>query len=245
MKPIISKGISIVLPCLNEAKSLPRVLKAALAILAKSDLPGEVLVADNGSTDGSQEIAKKFGARVVPIQLRGYGAAVDGGIRSARYEYVIFCDSECTYPMARILALIATLRAGRAEFVLGSRLKGNIKKGAMPFLNRYLGTPLLSLLIRLFYRIPVSDCNSGMRALKKSVYEKLGLKCPGMEYASEMLIRVGQLRLKYAEVPIDYCKGLGARKPHLRRWPDGLRHLQLIFLKRFTNDSAPSRRKAA
>jgi len=214
---------------LNESETISRAVREAVLGIRNSGLQGEVVVADNGSSDGSQAIAIDAGARVVPASLKGYGAALDTGIRSALYDYVVFADADLSYPFAEIPSLIAPLRDTGAEFVLGSRLLGTIQSGAMPLLNRYLGTPILSLLIRRLYNIRTSDCNSGMRAVLRQRYLDLGLRCPGMEYASEMLIRVSQRNLRYAEVPISFHKDQRNRPPHLKRWRDGWRHLRFIL----------------
>jgi len=190
---------------------------------------GEVVVADNGSTDGSRQLAEAAGARVVPVEARGYGAALDAGIKSARFSVVVFGDADMSYPFNELSKLVQPIFEGRADFVLGSRLRGSIARGAMPFLNRHLGTPVLSFLIRRFYGLPISDCNSGMRALLSRRYRDLGLRCPGMEYASEMLIRVQQKGLRYGEVPIGFRKDQRTRAPHLRPWRDGWRHLRFIM----------------
>lgn len=222
------EGLSVVIPCLNESETIERAVKAGLEGVRKSGLSGEVVVADNGSTDGSQEIATRAGALVVPVKIRGYGAALDTGIRAARYEYVVFGDADLSYPLEDANTLIEPLRRGEADAVLGSRLGGSIEDGAMPTLNRRIGTPVLSWLIRRIYALPTSDCNSGMRALRRSQYENLNLVCPGMEYASEMLIRMAGTRVRYREVPIGFRKDQRNRAPHLKRWRDGWRHLRFI-----------------
>lgn len=219
----------MVIPCLNEAETISRAVKDAIAGIRAAGSSGEVIVADNGSSDGSRGLAAAAGARVVPVPLRGYGAALDAGIRSARYSCVVFADADLSYPFENIPVLVPPLRNGNTDFVLGSRLRGTIEKKAMPLLNRRLGTPVLSFLIRFLYGLPTSDCNSGMRAMLTSKYRELNLLCPGMEYASEMLIRAGQKGFRYREVPIAFRKDQRNRPPHLRRWRDGWRHLRFIL----------------
>jgi glycosyltransferase involved in cell wall biosynthesis len=222
-------GVSVVIPCLNEEKTIGQAVKSALKAIRGLRMSGEVIVADNGSNDESTEIAKKAGARIVEVPIKGYGAALHNGIQAAKYKWVAFADADLSYPFENLPTLIQPLKNGTAEFVLGTRLNGVIEPKAMPFLNRYLGTPVLSFLIRFFFGLPVSDCNSGFRALLTAKYDELNLTCPGMEYASEMLIRVTQHGLKYAEVPIRFCKDQRDRPPHLNRWSDGWRHLRFIL----------------
>lgn len=225
--------VSIVLPCLNEEKSIVSCIEEIKTTCDNAGLNYEVVVADNGSTDKSAELAEKAGARVAHIKERGYGSAVNGGILAAKGEIVVFADSDCSYPFAKIPQLIKPVQDGEADMVLGNRLAGPIEEGAMPFLNRYFGTPALSFMIRLLYPIGVYDCNGGMRALRKSEYARLKLCQPGMEYASEMLIRAGQERLRYREIPIGLRRAHASHVPHLRRWRDGWRHLKTIVTGRF------------
>lgn len=229
MRPAGTLGISVVIPCLNEAETIARAVTEARQGIDESGYPGEVVVADNGSTDDSRAIATSHGARVVPVPARGYGAALNAGILSARYACVIFGDADMSYPFREAKFLAKPILDGNADFVLGSRLGGTIAPGAMPTLNRYLGTPVLSTLIRWLYKMPTSDCNSGMRALARARYPELNLNCPGMEYASEMLVRASLSKWRYAEVPINFRKDQRSRAPHLRRWRDGWRHLRFIL----------------
>ena len=222
-------GLSIVIPCLNEEKTLGQSIWEAKNFLSTFQIPGEVIVSDNGSTDASREIALNSGARIVLVKQRGYGAALNSGIRKSNYSIVAFADADLSYPFSNLKALIDPLQNETAQCVLGSRFVGSIEPGSMPILNRYLGTPLLSFLIRFFYKLPVTDSNSGMRALKREVYDSLNLKSSGMEFASEMLIRIAQERLIYKEVPITFVKDQRQRLPHLKRWQDGLRHIRQIF----------------
>jgi glycosyltransferase involved in cell wall biosynthesis len=222
-------GITLVIPCLNERETLSRVIAEAFAGLARSGLDGEVIVADNGSIDGSREIALRSGARVVDVPIRGYGAALHYGILAAKYSVVAYADADLSYPLLQIPALVQPLLDGESDFVLGTRMKGKIANKAMPLLNRYLGTPVLSFLIYRLFGLKTSDCNSGMRAFKRESYERLDLKALGMEYASEMLVKVSQTHLRFKEVPIDFRKDERKRAPHLRPWRDGMRHLKLLL----------------
>jgi len=223
------RGVSVVIPCLNEAGTIGQAVDEAFCGIEAAGLPGEVLVADNGSTDGSISIAQQQGARVVDVPERGYGAALHHGICSASFDYVVFADADMSYPFIEISSLIQPLLEGRSNFVLGSRLLGKMEKGAMPLLNRHLGTPVLSFFIRLLYGLELSDCNSGMRAFPRSIYPGLNLRCPGMEYASEMLIRIAQRKISYLEVPIGFRKDRRGHAPHMKRWRDGWRHLRFII----------------
>ena len=226
---MINPNVSIIIPCLNEQETLALCIQEATASLHNADLTGEIIVSDNGSSDGSQEIAMAHGARVVTVTERGYGAALHGGILAAKGDVIVFGDADMSYPFSDIKKMVDPILSGQAEFVLGSRLLGQIDQGAMPLLNRYVGTPILTFLIKMIYGLPVSDCNSGMRAFLKSVYPKMSLRCPGMEYASEMLIQVALQGIGYAEVPIRFRVDRRSRSPHLRRWRDGWRHLRFII----------------
>ena len=221
-------GVSVVIPCLNESQTIERAVRDALAGIQSTGLQGEVIVADNGSSDGSQDIATRAGARVVAISEKGYGRAVDGGLKAAKFDYLVFADADLSYPFNELKNYVSALDSG-AEIVLGNRLNGPIEKGAMPFLNRYLGTPVLSFCIRILYWYPTYDCNSGMRGLRKDAFSRLQLTCPGMEYASEMLVQAAKLRLKYHEFSLPFKKDQRGRPPHLRRWRDGWRHLRFIL----------------
>lgn len=224
-KPVLS----IVLPCLNEEQSLPVCLEEITQTVDKMNIPYEIIVADNQSTDGSAQVARSFQARVVPVAKRGYGSAVNGGISAARGEIVLFGDADCSYPFYDIPKLVAPVLQGQADFVLGNRLNNTLEEGAMPWLNRYFGTPVLSALIRWLYGMPVYDCNGGMRAFRRNIYEGLNLKQPGMEYASEMLIAVAKQKLRYLEVPVALRRAHPSHTPYLRPWRDGFRHLRTIL----------------
>jgi hypothetical protein len=219
--------VSVVMPCLNEAGTLGACIDRAREGLARLGRLGEVVVADNGSTDGSVEIALAHGARVVHVAQRGYGAAYRGGFAAARGRIIVMGDSDDTYDFSRLDALVARLESG-ADLVLGSRLRGTIEPGAMPWLHRYVGNPLLSATLNLFYRTRISDTHSGLRAFRREAYERLGLRTTGMEFASEMLIAAARARWSIAEIPIAYRPRAGESK--LQTFRDGWRHLRLLLL---------------
>jgi glycosyltransferase involved in cell wall biosynthesis len=225
-------SISFVLPCLNEERTLGLVL-AEIRRAAQSSLKDwkiEVLVVDNGSTDGSASLASSLGARVVPCASRGYGAALRQGVLASRSRYVITGDADGTYDFSESASLLAKLAQG-FDLVLGSRLKGDLPPGAMPSLHRRLGTPLLSLLIRALHGgwQGLSDCNSGFRCFERERFLQWNLRSQGMELASEMLVKAFRKGAKLAEVPVSFRPGLPGRKPHLRPFRDGLRHFHCIL----------------
>ena len=230
MTPI---SVAIVLPCLNEALTIEwcvrRSLEALELIKAKHGLLGEVIVADNGSTDGSQALAEAAGARVVAVAERGYGGALLGGFRATKAEYLIMGDSDCSYDFVEALPMIDELLNG-AELCMGSRFKGEIKPGAMPWKNRYIGNPVLSGILRFLFRTNISDAHCGIRALTRGAFEQMKLSSTGMEFASEMVLKSVLLKLKTAEVPVTLSPDGRDRPPHLNPWRDGLRHLIYMFL---------------
>jgi hypothetical protein len=221
--------LTILMPCLNEANTVAACVRAATRFLTESAINGEVVVADNGSTDGSVEIAAAAGARVVHVPVRGYGAALMAGINNARGEYVIMGDADSSYDFSRLEPYVARLRAG-AELVMGNRFQGGIEAGAMPPLHRYLGNPVLSFLGRLFFRIPIGDFHCGMRGFSKRAIQRLGLVTAGMEFASEMVAKAALARLRVEEVPTTLQPDGRDRLPHLRTWRDGWRHLRFLLL---------------
>jgi glycosyltransferase involved in cell wall biosynthesis len=221
--------LTILMPCLNEAETLATCVQKARRFLEENGVSGEVLVADNGSTDGSQEIARRHGARVVDIPSRGYGAALIGGIEDARGRYVIMGDADDSYDFSRLAAFVERLRAG-ADLVMGNRFRGGIGEGAMPFLHRYLGNPVLSFLGRLFYRIPIGDFHCGLRGFRRDSIRALNLSTPGMEFASEMVVKSAIAGLRVEEVPTTLQKDGRSRPPHLRTWRDGWRHLRFLLI---------------
>ncbi|SHE95898.1 Glycosyltransferase involved in cell wall bisynthesis [Microbulbifer donghaiensis] len=221
--------VTILMPCLNEEKTLSECILAAYSSLQRLSVVGEVLIADNGSTDGSVEIAHSNGARVVGVKKRGYGAALIKGIESARGKYVIMGDADCSYDFSAIDEFLGKLREG-ADLVCGNRFKGGIESGAMPVLHKYLGNPVLSFLGRLFYRIEIGDFHCGIRGVNKESILKLGLSCPGMEFASEMIVKAAKHKLDICEVPTTLRVDKRDRSPHLRTWRDGWRHLKFLLM---------------
>lgn len=224
-----SPKVSIVIPCLNERKTIKQVIVDAKKNAKKYLSSYEIIVADNGSTDGSLEIIKKEKVRLIKVPVRGYGAALHYGIMNAKGDYVLFADADLSYPFSNLKQLSKAL-SDSPDMILGSRINGTIQKGAMPLLHRYVGTPILTLMIRIIYAIPTTDCNSGMRMLKKSFYKKLNMRNAGMEWASELLLKTALKKGKYIEVPIRFLKDKRDRKPHLSTWSDGWRHLKAIVL---------------
>jgi glycosyltransferase involved in cell wall biosynthesis len=221
--------LSIVMPCLNEAETLAVCIKKAKAFLAAHAIAGEVIVADNGSTDGSQQIANALGARIVPVPARGYGAALIGGIEAARGTYVAMGDADDSYDFEGLMPFVEALRDG-AELVMGNRFQGGIADGAMPPLHRYLGNPVLSFLGRTFFDIPVGDFHCGLRAFRRDRIRELGLAAPGMEFASEMVVKAAIEKLDIREVPTTLQPDGRSRPPHLRTWRDGWRHLRFLLI---------------
>lgn len=221
--------LSIVMPCLNEAETLEICIRKAHAFLEKSDINGEVVISDNGSTDGSQEIAKVNGARLVNALEKGYGAALQEGINSARGKYVIMGDADDSYDFLSLMNYVEKLREGY-DLVMGNRFKGGVKKGAMPFLHKYLGNPVLSFIGRLFFRIPIRDFHCGLRGFSKNAYKKMGLYTTGMEFASEMVVKAALHKMKITEVPTVLHPDGRSRPPHLRTWRDGWRHLRFLLM---------------
>jgi glycosyltransferase involved in cell wall biosynthesis len=221
--------VTIVIPCLNEAETLASCVRKALAAVQNSGLEGEVVVADNGSADGSQVIAIREGARVVNAKTRGYGAALMAGIDAAKGEYILMADADDSYDFSHLPRFVTALDHG-ADLVMGNRFKGGIQAGAMPFVHRYLGNPVLSFLGRLFFRAPVNDFHCGMRAFRRSAVQQLNLQTTGMEYASEMVVKAALMGLKIAEVPTTLSPDGRSRAPHLRTWRDGWRHLRFLLL---------------
>jgi glycosyltransferase involved in cell wall biosynthesis len=221
--------LTILMPCLNEAETLAICIQKGLDFLAQSGISGEVLIADNGSHDGSQEIAEAAGARVVPITERGYGCALLGGIRAARGRYVVMGDSDDSYDFSQLDRFIARLREGY-ELVMGNRFKGRIMAGAMPPLHRYLGNPVLSTIGRLFFHTPCSDFHCGLRGFDRLAILSLDLQATGMEFASEMVVKATIRGLRIAEVPTTLSPDGRSRPPHLRSWRDGWRHLRFLLL---------------
>jgi glycosyltransferase involved in cell wall biosynthesis len=222
-------AVTILMPCLNEAETLAHCVRQAVNALRDNNVAGEVLVADNGSTDGSQQIARSEGARVVDVPVRGYGAALMTGITDARGKYVLMADADASYDFGHLPRFLDRLDQGD-DLVMGNRFRGEIKPGAMPPLHKYLGNPVLSFIGRLFFRIPVGDFHCGIRAMRRDSIVNLDLQTTGMEYASEMVVRSSLAGLRIAEVPTTLSPDGRTRAPHLRTWRDGWRHLRFLLL---------------
>jgi glycosyltransferase involved in cell wall biosynthesis len=221
--------LTVVMPCLNESATVGTCVKKALESMARHAIRGEVVIADNGSTDGSQEIAASAGARVVPIATRGYGSALRGGISAARGRYVLMGDADDSYDFTQLNVFVAKLREGY-DLVMGNRFQGGILPGAMPPLHRYLGNPVLTGVGRLFFKSPVGDFHCGLRAFRKDAIERLELRTLGMEFASEMVVKATRFHLRVTEVPTTLSPDGRDRAPHLRTWSDGWRHLRFLLL---------------
>ncbi len=221
--------VSFVMPCLNEAETIERCVQAAWKCIREHGLSGEVVVGDNGSTDGSQELATRAGARVVPIPVRGYGAALDGAIAAARGKYIIMGDSDLQHDFGECFVFVESLRKGY-DLVMGSRRLGRVMPGAMKWKNRYIGAPVLSLVGRVLFKSPVSDFHCGLRAFTKSSYQGLRIRTTGMEFASEHIIKATLAGHKITDVPITVYPEGRSRPPHLRPWRDGWRHLRFMLL---------------
>jgi glycosyltransferase involved in cell wall biosynthesis len=216
------------MPCLNEAETLAICIEKAQRFIRENQLSGEVVIADNGSTDGSQKIAADLGARVVPVAARGYGAALIGGIGAAKGRFVAMGDADDSYDFLSLMPFLVKLRAG-ADLVMGNRFTGGIGPGAMPPLHRYLGNPVLSFLGRLFYKIKIGDFHCGLRAFSREAILGLNLNTTGMEFASEMVVKASLQGLLIEDVPTKLVKDGRSRPPHLRSWRDGWRHLKFLL----------------
>ena len=221
--------LTILMPCLNEIKTLPTCIKKAEHYLKLNKIKGEILVADNGSSDGSQEAARKLKARIVDVKERGYGAALMGGIQAARGKYIIIGDSDASYDFSDLNPFVEKLRAGY-DLVIGNRFKGGIKKGAMPFLHRYLGNPILTKIGQILFKVPIGDFHCGLRGFVKNKITELQPFSPGMEFASEMLIKMSLKKNNFCEVPVILSKDGRDRRPHLRTWRDGFRHMKILLI---------------
>lgn len=221
--------LSVVMPCLNESRTLGVCVKKALDTIERLGIRGEVIVADNGSTDGSQSLAEGLGARVVPIAARGYGSALRGGIAAARGKFVIMGDSDDSYDFTQLGDFVSKLSEGY-DLVMGNRFQGGIRPDAMPFLHRYLGNPFLSWLGRVFFGCPVGDFQCGLRGFRKDAIDKLELQTTGMEFSTEMVVKATLFDLRIAEIPTILSPDGRDRPPHLRTWRDGWRYLRFLLL---------------
>jgi len=221
--------LSVVMPCLNEAETLAVCIKKAQGFFERENIVGEVIIADNGSTDGSQQIAKDLNATVINVPQKGYGSALRGGIEAANGKYIIMGDADDSYDFENLMPYIMKLREGY-DLVMGNRFKGGIKKGAMPFLHKYLGNPVLSFIGRLFFKSKIGDFHCGLRGFSKEAFYKMELKTTGMEFASEMIVKASLKNLKIAEVPTILSPDGRSRPPHLNTWRDGWRHLRFLVL---------------
>jgi glycosyltransferase involved in cell wall biosynthesis len=227
--PSTAVEVSIVMPCLNEVETLASCIRKAQDAIAKDGLAAEIIVADNGSTDGSQLVAQELGVRMVDVRRKGYGSALIGGIDAARGEFVIMGDADDSYDFRAIGPLIARLREGY-DLVMGNRFAGGIQDGAMVWSHRWVGNPALTSISRVFFHTPVGDMHCGLRGFRKDAYTKLRLRATGMEFASEMVIKASMRRMKIAEVPVTLSPDGRSRPPHLRTWRDGWRHLRFMLL---------------
>jgi hypothetical protein len=225
--------VSIVMPCLNEVQSLPHCIANAREALERIEalygLAGEILIADNGSTDGSQALAEQLGARVVPVASKGYGAALIGGCGGAFGRYIVMGDADGSYDFTDSVAMVGRLIDG-ADLCIGSRFQGGIASGAMPWKNRYIGNPALTGILNLFFRSGIDDAHCGMRAISKTAFHALGLSGPGMEFASEMVIKASLRKMRIDQAPATLSPDLRDRPPHLRPWRDGWRHLRYLLM---------------
>ena len=224
-----SVELTILMPCLNEAETVATCVRKARRFLERTGIEGEVLVADNGSSDGSPELAREAGARVVRIANKGYGSALLGGIDAARGRFVIMADADDSYDFSQLDAFVESLRAGNT-MVVGHRFRGGIRPGAMPWLHRYLGNPVLSFAGRLFFSSKIGDFHCGLRGFDRAAALRLGLRAPGMEFASEMIVKATLANWRIAEVPTVLSPDGRSRAPHLRSWRDGWRHLRFLLM---------------
>jgi glycosyltransferase involved in cell wall biosynthesis len=221
--------VSIVMPCLNESETIGICIRKAQQTIAKLKLRGEVVIGDNGSDDGSQQIARNLGARVIPIAKRGYGAALQGAIEAARGRFILMGDSDDSYDFTQLGSFLDKLKEGY-DLVMGNRFRGGILPGAMPPLHHYLGNPVLTTIGKLFFKCPVADFHCGLRAFRKTAIQQLQLQTQGMEFASEMVVKATLFGLRITEIPTTLSPDGRTRAPHLQTWRDGWRHLRFLLL---------------
>ena len=221
--------VSVVIPCLNEANSIGYCVEKAIAAFQAAGLRGEVVVSDNGSTDGSIEVAEKLGARVVHAEQKGYGAALQAGIRASHGKFIVMGDADDSYDFTEVPRFVEAWRKG-FDVVMGNRFKGEIKPGAMPWHHEYIGNPILSGVLKLLFHANIGDSHCGMRGFTRAVFDKMDLRSTGMEFASEFVIKATQLGAKITEIPITLWKDKRGRPAHLRSFRDGWRHLRFMLL---------------
>jgi len=221
--------VSVVIPCLNEANSLAHCVDKARKAFQAAGLSGEVVVADNGSTDGSIRIAEEHGARVIRVAERGYGVALRAGIAGARGPFIIMGDADDSYDFSEVPRFVEKLREGN-DIVMGNRFRGEIKPGAMPWHHKYIGNPGLTALLNLFFHARIGDSHCGMRGFTRAIYDRMDLRSTGMEFASEFVIKATQLGARMTEIPITLWADKRSRPPHLRSFRDGWRHLRFMLL---------------
>ena len=221
--------LTVLMPCLNEAETVATCVRKAVGFLQEHEISGEVIVADNGSTDGSQQLATDAGARVVPVSEKGYGNALMGGIVAARGRYIIMGDADDSYDFTNLMPFVEKLRDG-ADLVMGNRFEGGIEPGAMPPLHRYLGNPVLSFIGRLFFGSKIGDFHCGLRGFRRDSVMRLGLQATGMEFASELVVKATLAKQRITEVPTTLAKDGRSRPPHLHTWRDGWRHLRFLLV---------------
>ena len=224
----MDKELTILIPALNEEKTIGICIEKANKVLIENNINGEVLVVDNGSTDGTAQIAKCLGARIVNVKEKGYGNALINGSKQAKGKYTIMGDADDSYNFLEIMSILKKLREGY-DFVIGNRFKGRMEKGAMPFSHKYIGTPIISFIGRKKYKVNIGDFNCGLRGYDTKMINNLNCKCNGMEYATEMIIKAKKANLKMIEIPINFYKDGRDKRPHLKTIQDGLRHLKLLL----------------
>lgn len=220
--------LTILIPCLNEEKTLEKCIKKAEKFLCDNNINGEILIADNNSVDNSREIALRNGTRLIVVKEKGYGCALREGIKNANGKFIIMGDADDSYDFLNMESFIEKLREGY-ELVMGNRFKGKIEKGAMPFMNRYIGNPILSYIGKRLYKCSINDFHCGLRGFKRESILNLNLECDGMEFASEMIVKAQINNLKMTEVPINLYKDGRNSKSNLRPIRDGIRHLKILF----------------
>jgi len=221
--------VSIVMPCLNEAETIESVVKKALSFFVLNGIEGEVVIGDNGSTDGSQVLAEALGAKVINVKEKGYGSASRGAIEASSGKYIITADTDDSHDLENLMPFVKKLREGD-DLVMGNRFKGSKKKKSMPFLHRYIGNPILTFTGNLFFKSKIGDFHCGLRGFSREAYNKMDLKTTGMEFASEIVVKATMNKLKIAEVPTTVFPAGRSRKPHLRTFPDGWRHLRFLLM---------------